>query len=66
MIERFSFCFKSFQKRQLKYAMAQWNRNSNNLLLGKSRLARFIVDRMLARCRRAIRKWQGTVAFDDY
>lgn len=65
-IERFLFCFKSFQKRKLKHAMAQWHRNTYNLALGKDKLARFIVEKMLARCRRAIRKWQCTITFDDY
>lgn len=46
-IERFLFCFRNFQKRKLKYALHLWNRNVCNLLLGKHKLARFIIERML-------------------
>jgi len=50
----------------MKYALAQWRRNSNNLLLAKNKLARFMVERLLYRCRQAFQKWQNTVMFDDY
>lgn len=35
-------------------------------MLAKSKLARFIIEKMLIKVRRAVRRWQRLVTFEDY
>lgn len=65
-VERFCFCFKSFQKRKLKHALVHWHRQCSNITLAERKLARFMIDKTQARYRQAIRKWQRTITYDDH
>jgi hypothetical protein len=53
----------NFNYRQLKYQFRKWNYNSKMIKNGRDKLTRFVIDKLLFRCRQAFLKWNNLVIY---